>query len=354
MTHMTTAGTKLLLARIKEMKAQGIEWLVLETTSHALAQNRVWGIPYSVAVMTNLTHEHLEYHRTFERYREAKVKMFRMAAANTDGLRTGVVNADDPSAPYFAAAVPVVMRYSSKQAQAELVASNVKSTPGGNEFDLRFEDRRLHIKTSLPGSFNVENSVAAAGAGLAVGLTNEQVEKGIAALKSVEGRMTRIDEGQDFEAIVDYAHSPDSFEKLFRDMKPIVKGRLIVVFGSQGRTGDVGKRAIQGKLAGEYADLVVITEEDDRGEDGNHILEQIAEGAAKGGKVRDRDMWLILDRTKAIEKGVSLAKRGDAVLVLGKGHEKTIERHAQGEEPWDEPGVVRKAVQDRLKKKAAN
>jgi len=351
MVHMTTSGTRVLLSRIKEMRSEGIQWLVLETTSHALAQNRVWGIPYSVAVMTNLTHEHLEYHRTFERYREAKVKMFRLASANSNGLRTGIVNADDPSAPYFAAAVPTVLRFSSRQSQSELLATNIRSTPTGSQYDLRYEDRHLHIKTSLPGSFNVENSLAAAGAGLAIGLTNEQVEQGIAALKSVEGRMTRIEEGQNFDAIVDYAHSPDSFEKLFKDMKPLVKGRMIVVFGSQGNTGDVGKRAIQGKLAGDYADLVVVTEEDDRGEDGNSILEQIATGAEDAGKVRDKNLWLILNRAEAIAYAVGLAKRDDAVLVLGKGHEKTIERKAEGSEPWDEPGTVRHAVRQRLDEK---
>ena len=345
MTHMTTSGTKVLLERISQMRREsGIEWLVLETTSHALAQNRVWGIPYSVAVMTNLTHEHLEYHRTFERYRDAKVKLFRLAAANRRGLRTGVVNADDPSAPYFAAAVPKVVQYSVRQDQADLVATNVQSTPRGNDYDVRYGERTLHISTPLPGSFNIENSLAAAGAGLVVGLTDEQVEKGIAALRSVEGRMTRIDEGQDFTAIVDYAHSPDSFEKLFKDIKPAVHGRLIVVFGSQGRTGDVAKRPLQGKLAGEYADLVVVTEEDDRGEDGQHIMEQIAEGAERAGKVRDKDLWLVHDRTEAMKFGVNLAQAGDVVLFLGKGHEKTIERHADGEEPWDEPGTARVAV----------
>jgi UDP-N-acetylmuramoyl-L-alanyl-D-glutamate--2,6-diaminopimelate ligase len=349
MTHMTTASSHVLLRRIKELRALGIEWLVLETTSHALAQSRVWGIPYSVAVMTNLTHEHLAYHGTFERYREAKVKLFKLAARNGRGLKMGIVNADDPSDPYFVAAVPRVLRYSTKRAQADLLATNVVSTAKGNEYDLRVEGRQIHMITPMSGSFNVANSLAAAGVGLAIGLTDQQISSGIAKLRSVEGRMNYIDEGQPFDVLVDYAHSPDSFTKLFEDLKPMVKGRIIAVFGSQGRTGDVGKRAIQGELAGKYCDVVVVTEEDDRGEDGQQIMEQIAEGAEKAGKKRKKDLYLIHNRIEAIQYAVNMAKRGDTVVLLGKGHEKTIERNASGEEPWDEPGEVRAALKARKK-----
>ncbi len=350
MTHMTTASSRTLLKRIKEMRKEGIEWLVLETTSHALAQNRVWGIPYSIAVMTNLTHEHLAYHGSFERYRDAKVKLFRLAAQNGRGMKLGVVNADDPSDPYFVAAVPRVLRYSTKRAQADLLATNIESDAKGNVYDLRYEGRQLHIKTHLAGSFNVANSLAAAAVGLALGLTDDQIAKGIARVKSVEGRMTYIDEGQAFALLVDYAHSPDSFSKLFEDLRPTVKGKLIAVFGSQGRTGDVGKRIVQGEIAGKYCDLVVVTEEDDRGEDGNLIMEQIAEGAIKASKVKNKDLYLILNRTEAIRFAVRRAKKGDTVVLLGKGHEKTIERRASGEEPWDESGEARAAIKALAKK----
>jgi UDP-N-acetylmuramoyl-L-alanyl-D-glutamate--2,6-diaminopimelate ligase len=171
-------------------------------------------------------------------------------------------------------------------------------------------------------------------------LSKEEIEKGIAALDSVEGRMTRIDEGQDFDVIVDFAHTPDSFEKLFTDIKPVVGGKLIVMFGSAGRR-DEAKRAVQGELAGKYADEVIATEEDDRDIDG--ILDQIASGAEKAGKVRDKDLFLILDRTEAINFTVGRAQAGDTVLLLGKGHEKTIER-ADGEHPWDEIATAYNAV----------
>ncbi|HEY2004314.1 MAG TPA: UDP-N-acetylmuramoyl-L-alanyl-D-glutamate--2,6-diaminopimelate ligase [Candidatus Saccharimonadia bacterium] len=342
--HMTTMPTRAMLRRIKQLRAEGIKWLVLETTSHALAQGRVWGMPYSVVAMTNVTHEHLDYHGTFERYREAKVKLFRMAGANERGLRLGVVNADDPSAPYFAAAIPRVLRYAVKQAQADLKASDVKSSPDGNEYELRYEGETVHVRVALPGSFNVYNSMAAAGVGLAVGLSPSRVVKGLEALKTVEGRMNKIEEGQDFSVIVDFAHTPESFEKILSSFRKLTKGRLIVMFGSAGRR-DESKRGKQGASAGKYADLVVVTEEDDRDVDGIQIMNQIAAGAETEGKVRERDLFLVHDRTKAIKFAVNRAKPGDTVLLLGKGHEKTIER-ADGEHPWDEAGTVRAALRE--------
>jgi len=347
--HMTTVGVPELMKRLKEMKRDGAEWLVLETTSHALAQNRVWGVPYSVAVFTNLTHEHLDYHKTFERYRDAKVKLFTLAGKNRRGLRTGVVNAEDPSATYFAAAVPFPIMYG--QGVGQLQATDIVQTPEGSTFTATFGERQLSIKVNLPGSFNISNALAAIGAGIAVGLTDEQIEKGIAALEGVEGRMTTIDEGQDFSVIVDFAHTPDAFEKLFKDLRPVVKGKLIVMFGSAGRR-DEKKRAVQGRLAGEYADEVVITEEDDRDIDGYEIMKEIAAGAKKAGKVEERNLFLIHDRTEAIQFAVRRAGKGDTVLLLGKGHEKTIER-ADGEHKWDEIGTAREAVKALAKKQKA-
>jgi UDP-N-acetylmuramoyl-L-alanyl-D-glutamate--2,6-diaminopimelate ligase len=213
---------------------------------------------------------------------------------------------------------------------------------------VKYQDRTLRLKVNLPGTFNVANAMAAAATGVAVGLTDEQIEKGIAALPGVEGRMTTIDEGQDFDVIVDFAHTPDSFEKLFQDLKPVVKGKLIVVFGSAGRR-DEAKRAVQGKLAGEYADEAIITEEDDRDCDGMEIMNQIATGAEEAGKVRDQDLFLVHDRTEAIKFAVGRAAPGDTVLLLGKGHEKTIER-ADGEHSWDEIGTAHAAVRERVGK----
>jgi UDP-N-acetylmuramoyl-L-alanyl-D-glutamate--2,6-diaminopimelate ligase len=198
----------------------------------------------------------------------------------------------------------------------------------------------------------VYNSLAAVGVGEAIGLTKEEIENGIAALQGVEGRMTHIDEGQDFSVIVDYAHTPDSFEKLFKDMKPVVKGRLIVLFGSLGG-GDEGKRSIQGELAGTYADEVIITEEDDRKELHERIRDMIADGAKKSGKVEGKDLFLIHDRTEAIQFAIDRAEKDDTILLLGKGHEKTIE-HADGEHPWNEIETAHAALKRRLNKKHGN
>lgn len=357
--HMTSVSVPVLMKRLKEMKAAGVEWLVLETTSHALAQHRVWGIPYNIAVMTNMSHEHLDYHGTFERYLKAKASMFTLTNRNRSGMRVGIVNADDATADTFAREIKNVIGYGIDH--GDVRATNVHLSSNGVQYDAVVNNKTYHIKCHLPGSFNVYNSLAAVCVGQTLGLTQEEVERGIAALEGVEGRMTRIDEGQDFSVIVDYAHTPDSFEKLFKDIKPIVKGKLIVLFGSAGRR-DESKRAVQGELAGRYADIVVITEEDDRDIDGQEIMDHIAAGAEKSGKQRDKDLFLVHDRAEAIAFALKQAKADDTVLLLGKGHEKDILRpgpraaelrHLQQDDhnpervieiPWDEMGVAHEAL----------
>lgn len=339
--HMTTVSVGLLNRRVKTMKEQGIEWLVLETTSHALAQNRVWGVPYSIVVMTNVTHEHLDYHKSFERYRDAKRKLFKLANANKKGKQIGIINAEDPSYELFKQDIKNPVSYGIKK--GELRASNVVLASDGCSYDvLSSREERIHIKCHLPGSFNVYNSLAAVGVGLSLGLTKQQIENGLAKLRGVEGRMTTINCGQDFDVIVDFAHTPDSFEKLFKDIKPVVKGKLIVMFGSAGRR-DIEKRSEQGKLAAKFADEVIITEEDDRDVDGNEIMKDIAVGAIEQGKILDKDLFKILDRKEAISFVLKRARKGDTVLLLGKGHEKTIER-ADGEHPWNEIEITQKLL----------
>jgi UDP-N-acetylmuramoyl-L-alanyl-D-glutamate--2,6-diaminopimelate ligase len=343
--HMTTVSVPVLHKRIKQMKRQGAEWLVLETTSHALAQNRVWGVPYSIAVMTNLTHEHLDYHGSFENYREAKRLMFKMANANRRGLRAGVINADDASANQFANAIAKPLLYGVDHGQ--LTAKAVKSTPKGVSYQAEIGSNKYNIHCQIPGNFNVYNSLAAVAVGYILGLEPAQIERGIAALDSVEGRMARINEGQPFEVIVDFAHTPDSFEKLFKDLRPNISGKMIVLFGSAGRR-DEAKRPLQGELAGKYCDEVIVTEEDDRDIDGQEIMAQIAAGAEKTGKIRDKNLFLVHDRRQAIKFAMGRAKaKDDVVLLLGKGHEKSIER-AHGEDPWDEVAEAKAAIKASL------
>ena len=344
--HYTNVPVPELMRRLKKMRKEGIDWLVFEVTSQGLAQHRVWGVPISVAVLTNITHEHLDYHKTFERYVAAKRMLFQRAARNKRGLQIGIANADDPNGELFAKTTPHPVLYGLKS--GDVRATNVKLTPGGSTYTAVAGDVKYQIRSNIPGGFYVSNTLAAVCVGRAVGLSREQIEQGIAALKGVEGRMTTIDEGQAFDVIVDYAHTPDSFEKLFKDLKPVVKGKLIVTFGSAGRR-DEAKRAVQGELAGQYADEVVVTEEDDRDIDGHEIMDQIAAGAEKAGKVRDKDLFLILDRTEAISFALKRAQTGDTVLLLGKGHEKTIER-ADGEHPWDEIATAHEILSSILNK----
>jgi UDP-N-acetylmuramoyl-L-alanyl-D-glutamate--2,6-diaminopimelate ligase len=347
MTHMTTASVPVMLRRFKEMRRQGVEWVVLETTSHALAQHRVWAVPYTISVLTNITHEHLSYHGTFERYVAAKRMLFTQTNDNREGMRIGIVNADDPNAELFAEAIENPITYGTNE--ADILATNIVLSPDHVTYEAIHGDRTYKIHCHLPGSFNVYNSLAAIGVGEAVGLTQKQIEQGIAALESVEGRMTRINEGQNFTVIVDYAHTPDSYEKLFKDIKPVVKGRLLVLFGSLGG-GDEAKRAIQGELAGRYADVVVVTEEDNRHEDPERIRRMIVEGAEKAGKTKEKDLFIVAKRAEAIRFIVGHAKKGDTVLLLGKGHEKTIE-DAEGEHLWDEIAEAHRALKKLSKRR---
>ncbi len=344
--HMTSVPAGMLMRRLRDLKHRGVEWVVLETTSHALAQNRVWGVPYSLAVMTNVTHEHLDYHKTFDRYRMAKLRLFDKVAENRLGLQMGIVNADDPSAELFAGAIQETIRYGLKA--GELKATSITSNAQGSSFTATYKGQKYSLKTHLPGEFNVYNALAVIGVGLALELTPKQIERGIGALESVEGRMNRVDEGQDYGVIVDFAHTPDSFEKILSDFRKLTTGRLIVLFGSAGRR-DETKRAKQGASAGKYGDLVVVTEEDDRDIDGDLIMGMIASGAEEQGKVKGKDLYLIHDRTEAIQFAVDQAQKGDTVLLLGKGHEKTIEGK-DGERPWDELGEARAAIHKRLKR----
>jgi len=340
MEHITTAQAGILQKRLSDFKRAGVEWLVLETSSHSLAQYRTWGVPYEIAVMTNVTKDHLDYHGDFNSYLQAKRRLFTIAAKH--GRKFGVVNADDPNAKKFVYSIPRSITYGVKN--GELRASNIKLAADHSTFQADVGADHYDIRINIPGDFNVSNCLAAIAVGRELGLSKVQIEQGIAALKGVEGRMTVIDEGQKFKVIVDFASTPDAFTMSLGNLRPVTKGKLISVFGSAGRR-DEAKRAIQGEIAGRFSDEVVLTEEDDRDIDGNFILEQIAEGASKAGKVKDKDMFLILDRESAIKFALGRAKTADdTVVLLGKGHEKTIER-ADGEHPWNEIEVTKKLLE---------
>ena len=331
--HMTTERVSVLNQRMRAVADAGAEFLVLEVTSHALSQARIFGVPIEIAVFTNITPEHLDYHRTFANYRKVKQKLFKKS-------QYGVVNADDPQARYFIEEYSPddILTYGIKQ--GDLRATEVELKATGVEYSCG----DMKIKTQIPGEFNVYNSLAAVGVGKRVGLTDEQIAEGIYDLTAVEGRMTRVQAGQDFEVIVDYAHQPDALQKVFDSVRGY-KGKIISVHGGAGRR-DHGTREPRGEILGRESDIVIITEDDSRDEDPAEIAEMFVRGAEKAGKVRGKDLLVELDRRKAITEAIELAKPGDLVLILGKGHEKTILR-ADGPQEFEDIKVAEEILHDR-------
>lgn len=333
LNHMTTVDSKTLNKRISEIREMGAKYLVLEVTSHAMEQFRTLGVPIEVAVFTNLTHEHLDYHKTMENYCKAKCKLFKKA-------KFGVINADDKNSRAFMKAAKEYITYGIKN--GKLRARKVKFGVDGGEYACG----DMKIKTKLPGEFNVYNSLAAVAVGQRLGLDDEEIEKGIAALESVEGRMTRVDEGQDFSVIVDYAHTPDALEKAFKALGE-VKGRVISVHGGAGRR-DETTRAERGEILARNSDIVIITEDDSRDEDPEKIARQFVEGAERGGKIEGKNLAVNLDREEAIRAAIRLARKGDVVLLLGKGHEKSILR-ADGAHEFEDIKVAQKYLRERVR-----
>ncbi len=328
LNHMTTVDALTLNQRIAEIKKQKAEFLVLEVTSHALAEFRTLGIPVEIAVFTNLTHEHLDYHKTFAKYRAAKGKLFKKA-------KFSILNADDPATEYYKKITDNYITYGIKNGKKR--AKNVKLAVSGVQYS--FDDKQ--IKTNIPGEFNVYNSLAAALVGEKLGLKKSEIEQGILTLESVEGRMNVIDEGQPFTVIVDYAHAPDALEKVFASVKNH-KGRIISVHGGAGRR-DPSTRPIRGEILGKCSDVVIITEDDSRDEDPEKIAAGFIAGAEKVGKTLGKDLFKEMDREKAIALALKIAKKGDLVLILGKGHEKTILR-ADGPHDFEDIKVAQKLL----------
>jgi UDP-N-acetylmuramoyl-L-alanyl-D-glutamate--2,6-diaminopimelate ligase len=338
--HMTTVKSGALQKKLSEFANAGVEWVVVETSSHSLAQHRVWGVPYEIAVLTNITPDHLDYHGTFKQYVEAKRRLFKIA--NKHGFRYGVINEQDPSARKFTKTIKNATTYGI--GTGDISAMNIKMKADHTNYTAKIGVDSYAIRVNITGQFNVSNSLAAILVGRKIGLSKSDIEKGIAALEGVQGRMNIIDEGQNFRVIVDFASTPDAFERFFESVRPLTKGKLIAVFGSAGRR-DESKRPVQGRIAAENADVVIVTEEDDRDINGHNILEEIAAGARNAGKKDNKDLFLISDREEAIGFAMAQAtSKDDVVVLLGKGHEMTIER-ADGEYPWNEADVARAALQ---------
>jgi len=349
--HQTTPEAVTIHRLLADMRQNGAEFAVVESSSHGLSvrTNRLGDVDFDVAVMTNVTHEHLEFHGTWEQYRNDKAELFRRldfspsahmklpsvsTTTHDDDLPLpsfGVANADDPSASFFAAATKrKTYTFSTKGAHADLSLQCLESGADGNWYEaaLGTSGTKLTIRDQLPGAFNAGNVLASL---LAVSnilsVDIQTVAALVPLLKPVLGRMTTVQYGQPFEVLVDYAHTPSSFETILPPLKERLTakgGKLIMVFGSAGDR-DTQKRPVQGEIAARYSDIIILTDEDPRSEQPMAILEDIASGCDRAGTLeREKTLFLITDRPAAIRKAISLAQKGDIVLLLGKGHENSI------------------------------
>ena len=335
-TNMTTMSPFVLQKLLREMVKAGCQYGIIETTSHAIKQHRNWGIRYSAVGLTNITHEHLDYHKTFEDYLKTKLRLFQ------NKPRVAVVNADDPNAEKFTSLTSGRSLTYSKQKRANVTARKILPAVDGTIFTLVTPTVQTTIDFHLPAEFNVSNALCAASICYGLQIKISDIKKGLERVTNVPGRLEKIDKGQDFVAMIDYAHSPDALEKLYSALKPSVKGKMIAVLGACGDR-DKSKRPIMGSIAGHFADTVIITDEEPYTENPQDIIEQVASGVPKGRKdkriTEGEDFFKIDDRREAIRKALHLAGRNDLVIITGMGAE---EFRVVGNKriPWSERKVV--------------
>lgn len=328
---------------LREMATAGLDWAVLEATSHGLAMHRLDHVRFQIGAVTNVTHEHLDYHGSLERYRQAKAILLQRVAEASGVV---VTNADDTGAraiERFADGAQVI-RYGIIDPSATVRAHEVRPSSTGSRFDLEVENReRAPVFLPLIGEFNVYNALCAAAIAIGAGFEPDAIARAIETVPSVPGRMTLVAGGQPFSVVVDYAHTPDSLAKVLRLLRNLHSdGRLIAVFGSAGER-DVEKRPLQGAVAARLADIAVVTSEDPRFEDADEIIAQIAAGAEAAGAVQEQSVYRRTERRDAIRLAFSLAGPGDCVLLAGKGHEGSIIWGSE-KRPWDETRVARELI----------
>ena len=344
--HTTTPDALEIQGYLMQMVKAGAEYAVLETTSHGLAQHRVTACDFDVAVVTNITREHLDFHGTFEEYREAKAGLFRSLAGSfrKPGVaKVAVLNVDDPCSFEYLGDIPADEQLTyGVDLPADVRAVDVRISTPGTRFTAVTPQGEFPVETRLPGQFNVYNALAAIAVALSQGIAVENIRHGISAVQQVSGRMERVDVGQAFQVLIDFAHTPNSLRSALRATRGMATGRITVVFGCAGLR-DREKRPVMGGIAGELADRTVITAEDPRTEDLGQIMEQIAAGCEKAGRGEGIDYWRIGDRGEAIRFAVDMAEDGDLVLVTGKGHEKSM-CFGTTEYPWSDHEAVRKAL----------
>jgi len=352
--HTTTPDADDVQHYLAEMVAAGMTHCVLETTSHGLAHQRVAGCEFDIAVVTNITHEHLDVHGSVEAYRAAKGMLFTSLATGADkGLRkAAILNNDDSSNVYLRHWIetaanwgqhcPEIYTYAMREA-AHWNACDIDYRAAAIHFNAIGAGRTIEIATPLVGEYNISNCLAAIAATVdGLGVDPQAARSGIAALKGIPGRMERIDEGQNFTAVVDFAHTPNALDRSIAAARAMTDGQVIVAFGCAGLR-DHEKRTLMGEVAGRAADKIIVTAEDPRTEALEEIIEVTAQALIALRRVEGVDFWRVPDRGAALAFACSLAKAGDVVLACGKGHEQSM-CFGEIEYPWDDREAMRAAL----------
>jgi len=341
---------------LSKMEKAGCKYVVMEVTSHALDQFRTLGIPYDIAVFTNLTHEHLDYHLNMRNYKEAKLKLFR-SLKNTfrkPGVnKIAIINQDDKWAKDFwlASNADIKMSYGLGKSgeQEQILAKKITAFPDKSRFIVETPYGEKEITLPMPGEFNIYNALAAIATCVSQNISLEKIDQSLKTFKQVAGRMESVKNQQGINIIVDFAHTPDALNKVYATLKSLTHGKTILVFGATGER-DKTKRPIMGAIAAKYADVIVLTNDDPYHEDQKEIIEEIASGIKKGSRDKnfkiDQNLFKIVDRKQAIIKGLSLAEKGDCVIITGKGGEKIM---AIGDKkiPWSDRGIVEEWLKSR-------
>jgi UDP-N-acetylmuramoyl-L-alanyl-D-glutamate--2,6-diaminopimelate ligase len=298
------------------MLKEGVSAAAMEVSSHALELGRTEGTEFDVGVFTNLTRDHLDFHKSLENYFEAKKRLFVEYPAASNKAFAAVVNTDDPAGVDIAAAVHGPVITIGVKNPADITAENIHASASGVSFDVKLKDGEFHVDLKLGGIFNVYNSLSAIGAACALGIGADHIKAGLEAVASVAGRFESVQSGQKFSVLVDYAHTPDSLENILSAARDLTSERLIVVFGCGGDR-DRGKRPMMGGIGAHMADVCIITSDNPRSEPPQSIIKEIMAGTVGG----PADIEAIVDHRAAIARAISLARPGDIVVVAGKGHE---------------------------------
>ncbi len=337
--NATVASTAEMQRFFRQAKHAKVDFVVMEFPSHAIHQHKLYGVPIEMSIMTNLTQDHLDYHKTMEAYAEVKSRIF---ACHPKYI---VLNRDDAWFDYFNKFTASGQKITyGEHPEAEAHIDNVKLYRKGTEARVTIDHQtKLELATNLPGEFNVYNMTAAVAAAYLLGVALKDIVEGVANLEGVAGRFERVVDDKPYDVIVDYAHTPDGLEKLLTAAKKITKGRVILVFGATGDR-DKGKRPIMGKIAAENAHRIFLTDEESYNEDPQKIREMIYKGieSTTGGAIKTIE---VPDRRQAIEKALAIARRGDTVLITGMGHE--VYRIVKGKRiPWNDAAVVREILKN--------